>query len=744
MSVSIRARLLLLVLAALLPALVGLGYFVAATYSAEREANHRSLRDSARALAMVVDLELRQRASIAQLLSSSRWLDDAPRLSAQDRQRFEQQARHALRGLDGWVELRTRDGVLLDTRGVSAATPGATRATAAAAPIGLSDRRFVQPLPASADAEHAYAALVEPVQRHGRTVANLALTILPSELQRMIDAQQLPPGWVAAVLDNHGRVVASQPDAQAPIGFAATAPVHAQQGTQAEGLFESVSAQGEPGIGYFSRTAQGWTGFSAMPRALYDGLLQRSVLQAVLGALGLLVLATIGALAVARRIAAPVHALRDAASQLQAGQPVAMRASGIVEVDAVGAALARAATTIGSARAELQRQVEQAVQHTREAEQLASQGQRVEALGRLTGGVAHDFNNLLGVVSNSVHLIERHPAADELQLPLAGIQRAVTVGAQLTQHLLRFAGQRPVLPRPITLDHYLSEVQQLLHSVLGKRIVVSTQVAPQTHAVRVDGGELELALINLALNARDAMPGGGELRLRARNAGPEDTAGLAGQLDKPYVLITVGDDGAGVEPQVAARAFEPFFTTKPVGKGSGLGLSQVLGFCVQAGGTARLHSTPGLGTTVSLLLPASTDVPPAPPPTTALADAAASTALVDARVLLVEDNVELAQLTVALLRANGMQLHHVTDATQALQLLAVPHAFDLVLSDVVMPGELDGIELAQRLRREQPELPLVLLSGYSDSAVRAPDFVLLRKPCSESDLLRALAHAMRR
>ena len=762
MSVSIRARLLMLVLAALLPALLGLGYFVGATYDAEREANRRSLRDTARALAMVVEIELRQRASIAQVLAGSRWLDAAPQLDAQDLQRFEQQARRALRGLDGWIELRTREGVVLDTRDASGLPAGPARATAAdgaaaaavpaVAAIELAQRRHVQPLRPGADAAHAYAALVEPVQRDGRTVANLALTILPAELQRIIDAQQLPPGWVGAVLDNHGRVVASHPGGQALIGFAATAPPRAQQGTLGEGLFESVSMQGQPSIGYFSSTAQGWTYLSAMPRAQYDGLLQRSVLQAAIGAIGLLALATIGALAVARRIAAPVHALHGAATQLQAGQAVAMRASGIVEVDAVGAALARAATTIGSARAELEQQVEQAVQRTRQTERLASQGQRAEALGRLTGGVAHDLNNLLGVVSNSAHLIERHPAAADLQLPLAGIQRAVAVGVQLTQHLLRFAGQRPLLPRPIELGAFLIEVQQLLHTVLGQRIVVTTQVAAHTRAVRVDGGELELALINLALNARDAMPGGGELRLRARNATSDDTAGLAGHPTKPYVLITVGDDGAGIEAAVAARAFEPFFTTKPVGKGSGLGLSQVLGFCVQAGGTARLDSTPGLGTTVSLLLPASNGVPAAThaahaadtPASDAATTAAAAAALVDARVLLVEDNVELAQLTVALLRANGLQPRHVNDAAQALQLLALPHAFDLVLSDVVMPGELDGIALAQRLRREQPGLPVVLLSGYNDSAARAAEFTVLRKPCSESDLLRALAHALRR
>ena len=755
MPVSIRARLLLLVLAALLPALIGAGYFVATTYTEQREANQRLLRDTARALAMVVDLELRKRASNAYVLTGSQWLDDAPRLTPQDLQRFEQQAQRALRGMDGWIELRTADGVVLDTRQLSpppapsraADLPAAPALPRADADAELADMRFVQPLRADGLADEAHAALVEPVQRGGRTVANLVLTIRARELQQLIDAQRLPAGWVGAVLDNRGRVVASHPLGQALIGFEASAPLRERLIAQREGQFEATLTPGQPSVGYFSSTSQGWTYLSAMPRAQYDGLLQPSMLQAVLSGAALLALATLGALWLARRIAAPVHALHGAAARLQAGRDVSLPASGIVEIDEVAAALTRAAQITRRDHAELERQVEHEVQRARHAEQRASQGQRVEALGRLTGGVSHDFNNLLGVISNAAHLIERHPAAGELELELGSIQRAIGVGTQLTQHLLRFAGQRPLQPRPVQLGSYLTGLQQLLHSVLGKRMTVSTQVAPRTHAVRVDGGELELALINLALNSRDAMPAGGELRVRARNATRDDTEGLAGHPDKPYVLITVGDDGVGLEPEVAEHVFEPFFTTKPVGKGSGLGLSQVLGFCTQAGGTARLDSTPGLGTTVSLLLPACTEAAgdsPGDVPGAQGAAIEAATVLDGVRVLLVEDNLELAPLAVALLRLNGMHAHHVADAAQALRLLQVPHEFDLVLSDVVMPGEFDGIELARRLRREQPGLPVILLSGYIGGAAQAPEFEVLHKPIGERELLRALARALRK
>jgi len=741
MSVSIRSRLVLLVLAVLLPGLVGLAFFIRSVYEAEREANTRTLRDTARALAMVVDLELRKRAAVAQVLAGSHWLDTAPTLSDEQLQRFERLARRALLDAEGWVELRAPDGIVLDTR-----RDGAHRAVLPAPDaddeVELVDQRLVEPLRIGSSPDQAHAAIVEPVQREGRTLLNLAVTIRPSELQRIVDAQRLPESWFGTVLDSRARVVARHPGGDRMIGREATADLRAHLIAKTEGLFESVSLDGRRTTGFYSTTAQGWTYLVAMPRDEFAGLLPRSVMQVGLGALLLLGLAVGGALSVSRRIVEPVNALKTAAAGVHAGQAVSYRPTGIVEYDEVASALCRATETIQRGRIDLELQVAQAVERTRLAEQRVSHGQRVEALGRLTGGVAHDFNNLLGVVSNSAHLIERHPAAQDLELPLGGIRRAVAVGSQLTQHLLRFAGRRPVQSRPIELGPYLNEVKELMLSVLGQRINVTASAAPDTHAVQVDSGELELALVNLALNARDAMPSGGELRLHARNATLEETEGLAGHPRRDYVLITVGDDGHGIEPAVAARVFEPFFTTKPVGKGTGLGLSQVLGFCVQAGGTARLDSTPGLGTTVSMLLPASRRASGEPLPSPEMTQDAARATLAGARLLLVDDNEALAQVTAALLQGHGMRVQRAAHAAEALQHLAPPHDFDLVLSDVIMPGEIDGLMLARQLRREQPTLPVVLVSGYSDTATLALDVKVLRKPCTEDELLQALVQAL--
>jgi signal transduction histidine kinase/ActR/RegA family two-component response regulator len=733
MPVTIRSRILLLVLAVLLPALVGVGWLVATTFQSERAAHQRTLRETARALSMVVDAELAERMAIARTLSGSRWLDSGSAVSADELSKFLRLARNAAVGIDGWIELRRHGQTLLDTREGSVGAPRPIED----AGEGLVDTPQVRPL--LGQGRDAHTEVVHPVQRNGHVELNVVLAWRPGELQAIIDAQRLPADWVGAVLDDRHVVVARHPGGTAFSGRPATADLRERLQQGREGYFESRSIEGEPMTGYFRTLPMGWTYVIGMPRGEFAGRVPVAVAQVMFGAATLLALAVFGAIWVARRIVEPVHSLKQAAERMRSGQPVPATSTGLVECDAVAVAMAEAAESMRNNRSDLERQVAAAVDRTRQAEQRASQSQRIEALGRLTGGVAHDFNNLLGVISNSAHLIQRHADVAELQVPVAATLRAVEVGSRLTQHLLRFAGRRPVRPQSLDLARYLPELQDLLRSVLGRRITVSVQVASGTLPVRVDAGELELAMINLALNARDAMPSGGELQLRARNADHDDATGLPGAPRRRFVLIAVTDDGLGLEADLAERVFEPFFTTKGVGQGTGLGLSQVHGFCTQAGGTARLASTPGLGTTVSLLLPASEgrfddDVSGTTAP-------AAGRDLADARVLLVEDNDELSGVTAALLRALGAQVAQARDAQHALKLIDSEPPFDVVLSDVVMPGDFDGVELARRLRRDRPDLPVVLISGFSTSAAAA-DFKVLRKPCPEDELLGALHEAI--
>lgn len=735
MPVSIRSRLLLLVLSIILPGMLGVAWLIASTYEAERDAHERTLRDTARALSLLVDGELTRRAAIAHVLAQSPALDDPAAFDADRRLGFERLARRAMQGMDGWVELRAPGQVLLSTR-----LPEG-RATGGPGPDTLADTAAMWPLmpltDAPPDEPTMHAAWVEPVTRNGQLVYNLVITVRPSELQRLVQAQARHAGWIGTVMDSDGQIVARLPGGPAFLGKKGTDDLRRRMAVASEGAFESVSLDGVQTAGYFSTSPHGWTFVSAMPRQEFAGRMPQAVRRVVVGALVLLALAMAGAVWVSRHIERPIRALKQLAQDLQAGREVDARPTGMAEADDVADALADAGHSMASARAELERSVAQAVERTRQVEQRSAQSQRVVALGRLTGGVAHEFNNLLGVVSNSMHLMQRHPCAPELQGPLGAIQRSVEKGSQLTQHLLRFAGRRPVRVQTLSLARYLPEVQALMRSVLGRRVEIQVQVSPDVGLVRVDANELDLALINLALNAHDAMPAGGELRLRAGNAGPADAADLP---PGDYVLLTVGDDGMGLEPSLVEHAFEPFFTTKGVGQGSGLGLSQVYGFATQAGGTARLASTPGVGTTVSLLLPVARAQEGDAVPRPALEPGRPSIA--GATVLLVEDDESLADVTAELLMSHGAQVLRAADAAQALQRLAAGSPADVVLTDVVMPGVMNGVALARHLREQRPDLPVVLISGYSNTAIAEGEFVQLRKPCAPADLVAALHAAM--
>ena len=747
MPSAIRARLLLLMMTVLLPAIGAALFIVARTYQGERDAVQRSLRDSARAVAQVIDRELARRADIARAMTTSQLLSSPADGNGPDPLFFHAWAGRVVEDLGGWVELHSASHVLVDTRLPAGSPPRAHGGDG----FVLSQVPVVLPLRPGSPGGALRAQVVQPLLREGGGLLNLVIAVPPEVLQRVIDHQNLPANWVGAVIDNGLQVVARHPGGVAYAGrdVAAdmrevTADMRERLLRDSEGAFSSVTLEGAQVLGFFSKTPQGWAYLAAVPNDALIGETPAAVLQVVLGALALLAAAALAARWVGRGIARAAESLKDAALTLQAGGSVSVQRTGIAEFDEVGRTLAGAGQALGRARQDLERQVADAVARTRVAEQRASQSQRIAALGRLTGGVAHDFNNLLGVISNSAHLIE-HLAAHNpaLQMPVAATLRAVEVGSHLSQQLLRFGGRQPVSPRPVDLAGYLPELHELLQMVVRQQIPVRIDVQPGIDPVRVDVSELELALINLALNARDAMPKGGQLWLQARNAAPDEVEGLP---PGRHVLVAVTDNGVGVDEAVAAQVFEPFFTTKGVGQGTGLGLSQVHGFCVQAGGTARMASTPGLGSTVTLVLPACGPAvaPPPPPPLPPATEQGrmGATALTGIAVLLVEDNEALADVTVMLLQSYGCQVRHARNVDDALAQYEADDRVQLVLSDVVMPGGRDGVDLARELRRRQPALPVVLLSGYSAALAGLTDFPVLRKPVTADELVRTLVAAL--
>ena len=367
----------------------------------------------------------------------------------------------------------------------------------------------------------------------------------------------------------------------------------------------------------------------------------------------------------------------------------------------------------------------------RSIESAYRQSRKMEALGNLVGSVAHDFNNLLMIVSANVQIARRRGAAG-LERELAAIERALKSGQSLTRQLLGVARKQPLRNETIYAGSWLPASRELLQASLGAKVVLEIDVDENLWPVLVDVAEFELALINLAVNARDAMPNGGRFTVRARNISFRPDEGFP--LDGDFVQISLDDTGAGMPADVLSRAFEPLYTTKPKGMGTGLGLPQVFAFCERSGGLAAIDSAIGAGTSVHLYLPrarqaASAPQTPAPPRD----DTQAREGL---RILLVEDNDEVAAGTEALLQMMGHEVTCAGDAASALTLVERARhghdlaGFDLVLSDIHMPGEMNGIDLAETVRAIAPELRVILVTGYAEELERARhvDVRVLSKP----------------
>jgi PAS domain S-box-containing protein len=367
-----------------------------------------------------------------------------------------------------------------------------------------------------------------------------------------------------------------------------------------------------------------------------------------------------------------------------------------------------------------------------EAEKQRAHAQKMDALGQLTGGVAHDFNNLLMVISGHILPIKK-AVADHAQLARAAeaISLAAQRGEALTRQLLTFSRRQTVNPTVMDVAARIEEFRKMLASFIGGSARLIVTLAPELWRAKVDANELEVALINLALNARDAMAGGGIVSITAENvvlAKTDTQAGITGE----FVALRVSDTGCGIAPDVLPKVFDPFFTTKEVNKGSGLGLSQVHGFVHQSGGTVSIDSKLGQGTTVTLYLPRSQEQPPAVNSQDDVESACSG------KVLVVEDNPEVLGVSVSMLEQLGYDVHAVVDATSALAAIE-KEGFDIVVSDIVMPGSMDGTALANAIRARKPDLPVLLMTGYSPAVAQTSnEFAILRKPFQISDLGRTI------
>ena len=368
------------------------------------------------------------------------------------------------------------------------------------------------------------------------------------------------------------------------------------------------------------------------------------------------------------------------------------------------------------------------------AEEQLRQAQKMQALGHLTGGIAHDFNNLLTVIQGSAEILQRPNLTEERRARFAAaISTTAARAAALTSQLLSFARRQPLRPETIDVNEHMLAMIELLDRSLGETIEIKAELSKTICLVDADPAQLESAVLNIGVNARDAMPSGGRLTIRTGMA-PEEW-GMDGAI-----IIALSDDGAGMDPDTLSRIFEPFFTTKGVGHGTGLGLSQVYGFVTQSGGEVRVDSRVGEGTTVTLVLPCSTKTPTSPRATVDLKVAPSGSG----RVLVVDDNEDVGSFAETLLTELGYKVVRASSGEEALGLFDQSGA-DCVFTDIVMPG-MDGLALADELRSRKADLPIVLTTGFSDRITTgdAAQFPVIFKPYRIEAIATAIAQALGR
>ena len=378
----------------------------------------------------------------------------------------------------------------------------------------------------------------------------------------------------------------------------------------------------------------------------------------------------------------------------------------------------RAQEALVELNATLEKQVTERTEQLRKNEEALRQSQKMEAVGQLTGGVAHDFNNLLQVIIGNLDTIKRNLPEESARLQRAakhamnGAQRAAT----LTQRLLAFSRRQPLDPKPLDVNALVNGLSEMVHRTLSETISVETVLGAGVWRVEVDPAELEAAIINLAVNARDAMPNGGRLTIETSNAHIDEAYVAAHSEVVPgqYVAIAVTDTGVGMEPKTIAQAFEPFFTTKAVGKGTGLGLSQVYGFVKQSGGHVKIYSELGQGTTVKLYLPRiaadglraeDSDLLPSPE------------GAQEETILVLEDDEDVRAYSVDTLRELGYRVIEAHDGPAALRLLEREPRVDLLFTDVVLPGGLTGAQVAAQAKTLRPALKVLFTTGYARNAI---------------------------
>jgi signal transduction histidine kinase/CheY-like chemotaxis protein len=703
----------------------------------EKQQTGDSLVATSRAMLGAAELRIEQAAALARGLSVS------PSLAQADMTALDREARAASAPYGFFVTvIDVADGRhVVNTQLPAGETPNFHALPGWIDDDVLAGALTVKPLGHSRVTGNWVMAIQLPVRVDGAIKYLVDVIIPASAFQQIVDEQRFLQDWQGVILDSDWTIVARLVEPQKWVGTTAAMPeiLHAAEPVTVR---EATLLNGKTFLTAWVKSSRfGWTASIGIPvRSLFwQSFAELSLIVGLMFAVCLLSTATVGFFTI--RLVRSIQTLATASGALDRDEPAEMPRFFVKELADVGEALREAAHRLAMHRRTLEQKIREVTEELRRegeerrhAEAALSRMQRLESLGQLTGGVAHDFNNLLSVITGTAALLRSKPKEDHPKL-LDAIERAAARGASLTHQLLSFGRRQIVNPLTIDLARRLPKLADTWQRVLRGDIQVKAKVAPDVWPIRTDAGELELALMNLAINARDAMPNGGRFDVEARNVtlAATDRPGLSGD----FVEIKVTDSGHGIPPGVLERIFEPFFTTKGDGQGSGLGLSQVYGFVRQGGGAVTVDSAPGQGTTVSLYLPRAA----AEESRTAATAAPTAETELRGRVLLVEDDTMVAEVTASLIEDLGCAVVIAGTAEEALAIIRRTQV-DVVVSDVLLRSGPNGLALARDLRRSHPDVPVLLMSGYAAASAPAAaeeGFKILSKPVAQDRLRQELA-----